>query len=186
MLYESSSLDSILGSAIIVGLKIIRTSSEHYTTDAFSNVYIFLWNISHFRRTLILNRCALQTRKVAQIYSEMNTCYWWWDKQDQLPAGAMIVPVICASDGTPLTNVSGDQHAWPLYLKIGNIRKDICRTPMKRAWILVELIPWPPKSAKNTDEAWHSAVGTELSPLWNLDITGAGFKWDCADGFQRR
>jgi len=25
-----------------------------------------------------------------------------------------------------------------------------------------------------------------LSPLWNLDITGPGLKWDCADGFQRQ
>ena len=48
---------------------------------------------------------------------------WWWDTQDQLPAGAMIVPVICASDKTNLTNISGDYHAWPLNLTIGNIGK---------------------------------------------------------------
>jgi hypothetical protein len=116
----------------------------------------------------------------------MNTGDWWWDTQDQLPAGATIVPVICASDKTHLTNFSGDQHAWPLYLTIGNIQKDIRRTPKKRAWILVGLIPCPPKGAKNTDEAWHSAVGTVLSPLRNLDITGPGLKWNCADGFQRQ
>ena len=33
-----------------------------------------------------------------QIYSEMNTENWWCDTQDQFPAGATIVPVICASD----------------------------------------------------------------------------------------
>jgi len=73
------------------------------------------------------------------------------------------VPVICASDKTHLTNFSGDQHAWPLYLTIGNIRKDISRTPNTVAWILIGLIPCPPKGAKNIDEAWHSAVGTVLS-----------------------
>jgi len=103
--------------------------------------------------------------------------------QDQLPAGATIVPVICASDKTHLTNFSGDQHAWPLYLTIGNIRKHLRRTPKKRARILVGLIPCPPKGAKNIDEAWHSAVGTVLSQLRHLDITGPGLKWDCADGF---
>jgi len=121
-----------------------------------------------------------------RIYSEMNTGDWWWDTQDQLPAGATIVSVIFASDKTHLTNFSGDQHGWPLYLTISNIRKDIRRTPKKRAWILVGLIPCPPKGAKNTDEAWHSAVGTVLSPLRNLDITGPGLKLDCADGFQRQ
>ena len=148
MLYESSSLDSISGSAMIVGLKIIRTSSEHYTTGIFSNVYSSFWHISHFRRTSILNILRLADWQSRQIYSEMNTGDWWWDTQDQLPAGATIVPVICASDKTHLTNFSGDQHAWPLYLTIGNIRKDICRTPKKRAWILVGLIPCPPKGAK--------------------------------------
>jgi len=112
------------------------------------------------------------------IYSEKITGDWWWAMQDQLPAGATIVPVICASDMTHFINFSGDQYAWPLYLTISNIRKDICRTPEKRAWILVGLISCPPKGAINTDEAWHSAVGTVLSPLRNLDITGPGFKLD--------
>jgi hypothetical protein len=116
----------------------------------------------------------------------MNTRDWWWDTQDQLPAGATIVPVICASDKTHLTNFSHDQHAWPLYLTIGNIQKDIRRTPKKSVLILIGLIQCPPKGAKNTDEVWHSAVGTVLSALRNLDITGPGLKWNCADGFQRQ
>jgi hypothetical protein len=110
---------------------------------------------------------------------------WWWHTQDQLPAEATIVPDICASDKTHLTNVSGDQHAWPLYRTIGSIGKDIRRAPKKWAWILVGLIPCPPKGGKNIDKARHSAVRTVLSQLRYLDITGPGLKWDCADGFQR-
>jgi hypothetical protein len=116
----------------------------------------------------------------------MNTGDWWWDTQHKLPAGATIVPVICAFDKTHLTNFSRDQHAWLLYLTFGNIQKDICRTPHKHAWILVGLIPCPPKGAKNIDEAWHCVVGTVLFQLRHLDITGPGLKWDCADGFQRQ
>jgi hypothetical protein len=37
-----------------------------------------------------------------RIYSKINTGNWWCDTQDQLPAGATIVPVICASDKTAL------------------------------------------------------------------------------------
>jgi hypothetical protein len=85
-----------------------------------------------------------------------------------------------------LTKFSGDQQAWPLYLTIGNIPKDICCTPKKCRWILVGQIPCPPKDAKNSGEAWHSAVGTVLSPLYNFDITGSGLKWKCADRIRRR
>jgi len=100
-----------------------------------------------------------------RIYSEMGTGDWWCDRQDPLLAAATIVPVICASDKTHLTNILGDQHAWPLYLKIGTLRKDIRHTPNKRTLILVGLIPCLLKGAKNPDEAWHSAVGTVLSQL---------------------
>jgi hypothetical protein len=80
----------------------------------------------------------------------------------------------------------GDQHAWRLYLTIGNIRKDIRCTATTHTWILVGLILHPPKGAKKIDEAWHSTVGTVLSQLRLLDTTGPGLKWECADGFQRQ
>ena len=68
------------------------------------------------------------------------------------------MPVICASDKTHLTNFSGNQNAWPLYLTNGNNQKDILCTPEENTLILVGLIPCPPKGAKNIDEAWHSMV----------------------------
>jgi len=96
------------------------------------------------------------------------------------------VPVICASDKTHWTNFSDNPHAWPLYLTIGSIRKDIGPTPKTRAWILVGLIPYPLKDAKNIDEAWHSAVETVLPQLTHHDIAGPSVKWDCPDGFQQQ
>jgi len=111
-----------------------------------------------------------------RIYSEMNTGAWWWDRQDQLPAGATIVPVIYSSDKTHLTNVSGDQHAWPLYLTIGNIRNNIHHTSKKHTRILIGLMPHHLQGAKNTDEASHSTVRTVLTPLRNVDITGPSLK----------
>jgi len=116
----------------------------------------------------------------------MNTGDCWWHTQAQLPARATIVPVIFASDKTCWTNSSGDQYAWPLDLTNGNVWKYICRTSIIRTWFLVGLILCPPKGAKNIEETWHSAVGTMLSQVRHLDITGPGLKWDCADGFQRK
>jgi hypothetical protein len=121
-----------------------------------------------------------------QIYSEMNMGNWWWGTQDQLPAQATFVPVICASDMNHLINFSGDQDAWPLYLTLGNIRKYICRSPQMHACILVGLIPCPLTAAQKFVAAWPSAVGTVLFQLRHFDLTGRGMKWDCADGFQRQ
>jgi len=121
-----------------------------------------------------------------RIYSETNTGDWWWDTPDQLPAGATIVLFISASDKTHLANLPGDQHAWLLYLTIGNIWKDICQTPTNCAWILVGLIRCQPKGARNIDQSWYSAVGTMLSQLRHLDIAGPGLKWDCADRLKRQ
>jgi len=121
-----------------------------------------------------------------QIYRTMNTGNSWWDTKDQLPAWAMLVSVVCASEKTHLTNFSGDQPACTLYLTIGYIWEDIRLTHKTPDWILVCLIPRPPTGAKNIDKAWHSGVGTVLSQLRHLDITGPGLKWDWADGFQQQ
>jgi hypothetical protein len=66
MLCENSSLKSILGSVILIGLKIIFISPEHYTTGIFSNVFSSFGHISHFRRASILNQYASQTVKFVE------------------------------------------------------------------------------------------------------------------------
>jgi hypothetical protein len=43
----------------------------------------------------------------------------------KLPKGAVIAPVILASDKTSLSQFGGDKQAWPVYLIIGNISKAI-------------------------------------------------------------
>ena len=118
------------------------------------------------------------------IYLVKNTGDWWWDAQDQVLAGATIVPVIGAAEKTPWTNCSGDQHGWPLYQTIGNVPKDIRWTPTMGTRILVGLILCHPKGTKNMDKACHNAVGIVLSQLTHLAITHPGLKWDCADGLQ--
>ncbi|KAJ7791891.1 hypothetical protein B0H14DRAFT_2395262 [Mycena olivaceomarginata] len=42
-----------------------------------------------------------------------------------LPVGACISGVIVSSDKTQLSQFSGDKTAWPVYLTIGNISKDL-------------------------------------------------------------
>lgn len=111
---------------------------------------------------------------------------WWWDMLYQLSTRVIIVLVIYVSDRTHLTNVSSDQHAWPLYLLVDNIQKVFHYISKKHARINIGLIPCPRNGAKYTEETWHSVIGTTLSPLRNIDMTGASLNWICADRLQRQ
>ncbi|KZT03690.1 uncharacterized protein LAESUDRAFT_787275 [Laetiporus sulphureus 93-53] len=53
------------------------------------------------------------TRNGVRKYSEMCSEEWWWDMQKRLPAGAVVAPVILASDKMQLSVFGGDKTAWP-------------------------------------------------------------------------
>jgi hypothetical protein len=107
-----------------------------------------------------------------------------------LPPGATIVPVILASDKTHLSKFSGDKQAWPVYLTIGNIAKDIRRKPSLHATVLVGYIPVTKLecfSKRNRQfEAYHlfhNCMRTILTPL--IQPGKEGVKMTCADHHQR-
>lgn len=141
-------------------------------------------------------------------YGELHTADWWWDTQvctnfsiwpgrkltrlqETLPEGATIVPIICASDTTHLTNFSGDKKAWPIYLTIGNIKSTTRNKPTAMALMLLALLPVPPKlkdcrnsivSAEN-NAVIHRVLATILGSL--VEPGKSGMTMDCADGKQR-
>jgi len=85
-----------------------------------------------------------------RVYSEMNSADWWWETQDRLPPGATIVPLICGSDETQLTDFSCDKKAWPIYLTIGNIHSSIWNKYSYLAQIVLAFLPVPPKFQWNS------------------------------------
>ncbi|KZV60565.1 hypothetical protein PENSPDRAFT_694157 [Peniophora sp. CONT] len=67
--------------------------------------------------------------KRRRTWSEMYSGTWWWDKQIELEAkkaGATIISLIISSDKTLLTQFR-NRSAYPVYLTIGNLDKDLRR-----------------------------------------------------------
>lgn len=61
--------------------------------------------------------------------------------QDQLPVGATIVPIILASDKTPVTRHTGGLEMHPVFMTIGNIQSDVRMQATSHAWRCVAFIP---------------------------------------------
>ena len=101
--------------------------------------------------------------KTIKVMHEMNSCRWWWITQvrtrindsiehangyfsafqkavEANTPGATIIPVLISSDKTQLTEFGG-KSAYPVYLTIGNIPKEIRRKPSHRGQILLAYLP---------------------------------------------
>ncbi|KIL54913.1 hypothetical protein M378DRAFT_91716, partial [Amanita muscaria Koide BX008] len=81
--------------------------------------------------------------KKMRVFHDMQTGNWWWEMQNVLEArkpGATIVPVLLSSDRTQVT-LFGSKAAYPVYLTIGNLPKEIRRKPSCRGQILLAYLP---------------------------------------------
>ncbi|KAI6156712.1 hypothetical protein BKA82DRAFT_4325524 [Pisolithus tinctorius] len=125
------------------------------------------------------------------IYDEMWTANWWWDVQGKLPASAMVAPVILSSDKTSLSMFSGDKKAWPVYLTIGNISKDVRQQVSAHATTLIGYLPISKLECfeKKTRSLagyrlFHHAMSLLLRPLGDTGRNGEVMI--CADGCLHR
>ncbi|KAJ7501988.1 hypothetical protein B0H11DRAFT_2188562 [Mycena galericulata] len=81
--------------------------------------------------------------QTVRLYHDMHTGKWWWATQRELEKkkkGATVIPIIISSDKTLLT-LFRNRTAYPVYLSIGNIPKDIRRKPSRQAQILLAYLP---------------------------------------------
>ncbi|KAG1880796.1 hypothetical protein F4604DRAFT_1879802 [Suillus subluteus] len=124
--------------------------------------------------------------EMIRLYHEMHTRKWWWNSQKRLDRehpGATIIPVIISSDKTQVT-LFRNKTAYPVYMTIGNIPKDIHWKPSRQAHVLLAYLPTTHlkhvtnKAARQRMLAnlYHACVGHVLAPLTAAGINGINMR----------
>ncbi|KAF8595747.1 hypothetical protein BDV93DRAFT_456186, partial [Ceratobasidium sp. AG-I] len=132
------------------------------------------------------------TRMQSRVYGEMWTGNWWWRRQVYTLQDGTIVPVIIVSDKTQMTKLGGNQAAYPVYLTIGNISKNVRRRASSYATSIVGYlpideftdIPGKARGKRLKGELIHRAMRSIIEPLETAGRDGVEM-W-CADGCLRR
>ncbi|CDO74225.1 hypothetical protein BN946_scf184721.g4 [Trametes cinnabarina] len=143
---------------------------------------------------LVPERHYADADKTVRVYFEMNTGKWWWVTQmelDKLRPGSTVIMIIISSDKTQLTLI-GNKSAYPVYMSLGNLPKDIRAKPSRRGQILLAYLPTTRlehiknKAARRRTLAnlFHSCLGHILKPLASLGVTGLEIA--SGDGIVRR
>ncbi|KAG1770180.1 hypothetical protein EDD22DRAFT_977203 [Suillus occidentalis] len=113
--------------------------------------------------------------QTVRLFHDMHTGQWWWDTQ----VSATIIPVIISSDKTQVT-MFRNKTAYPVYLMIGNIPKEIRRKPSCRAHILLAYLPTTRlehtanKASRRRVIAnlYHACMSCILAPLKTAGVNG--------------
>ncbi|THH18011.1 hypothetical protein EUX98_g9024 [Antrodiella citrinella] len=168
---------------------------EVYYRDALECVKA-LFGDPNFAADLVFKpeRHYLDANRTDRVYHEMHTGRWWWDTQKELEAkkkGATVVPVIISSDKTRLTKFKG-KSAYPVYLTIGNIPKEIRRKPSMQSQILLAYLPTTRLEHITVTAArrravanlFHTCMGRILEPLRTAGLDGV--EMASGDGVVRR
>ncbi|KDQ19622.1 hypothetical protein BOTBODRAFT_102654 [Botryobasidium botryosum FD-172 SS1] len=155
-----------------------------------------LWAKPEFACILVFlpERHYLDADQNLRLFHDMRTGKWWWATQvavEKDRPGATIAPVIISSDKTQLT-LFGNKTAYPVYLTIGNLPKDIRRKPSRQGQVLLGYLPTTRldhitnKASRRRAVAnlFHGAMRRILAPLKEAGKNGVLMA--SGDGIVRR
>ncbi|KAJ3538664.1 hypothetical protein NM688_g6483 [Phlebia brevispora] len=155
-----------------------------------------LFGNAEFARYLVFlpERHYADADQTMRLYYNMHTGKWWWAVQKAVEAktpGATIMPIIISSDKTQVT-LFRNKTAYPVYLTIGNLPKEICGRPSQGGQILIAYLPTSKldhitnKAARRRMLAnlFHTCMERILEPLKALGTNG--ILMTSGDGITRR
>ena len=113
--------------------------------------------------------------------------------QSLLPKGSVLTPVIISTDKTQLTQFSGNKSAYPVYMTLGNIPKELRCKPSEHACVLIGYLSVDKidstglsdhKHRALVQQLFHKSVQIILEPLIEagkegIDVTGGNGKVRC-------
>ncbi|KZT64605.1 hypothetical protein DAEQUDRAFT_678329 [Daedalea quercina L-15889] len=141
-----------------------------------------LWGDAEHTRYLCITpeRHYADANQTTRLYHNLHTGKWWWAIQEKLEEenpGATVMPIILSLDKTQLT-MFRNKTAYPVYLTIGNLPKEIRRKPSHRGQILLAYLPtsWlehiKNKAARRRTLAnlFHACMSVVTEPLHKAGI----------------
>ncbi|KAL5512790.1 hypothetical protein ACEPAG_3056 [Sanghuangporus baumii] len=125
---------------IVVG----GTQVDLYSRDTMECIRALL-GAPEFANELILQpeRHFADDEERIQVYHDMHTGEWWWAAQraiERQEPGGTVIPVIISLDKTQIT-LFRTKTAYPVYLTVANIPKDIRKKPSRQAQVLLAYLP---------------------------------------------
>ncbi|KAJ7489503.1 hypothetical protein FB451DRAFT_1337209 [Mycena latifolia] len=149
---NSGELNKIIDEDLLSGQPVFKRQEIVVGREVFN---VFFWPIMEcvpmlygdpeFAQDLIFSpeRHYTNPDKTIRLYHDIHTVEWWWKTQKKLEKrqpGATVVSVIISTDKTQ-TTMFRNKAAYPVYMTISNIPKDICRKPLRQAYILIGYLP---------------------------------------------
>ncbi|KAJ7602777.1 hypothetical protein FB45DRAFT_982068 [Roridomyces roridus] len=124
--------------------------------------------------------------KTQRLFHDLHTGKWWWSTQKSLEKqtpGATIVPVIISTDKTQVT-LFRNKSAYPVYMTIGNIPKEIRRKPSQQAYMIIGYIPTARLEHIKPSRIYTTPMRKILAPLRAPGLDG--IEMASGDGVVRR